>query len=257
MPTLQLVSKGAVNVNSNILERESESVKTLVRDEDSNELLLVKNTIVLPPVFQLSEGSLKYQRTKRFLDILLSSIGIVCLLPLFIIVAFLIKAEDRKSSIFFKQVRVGKNGNLFTMLKFRSMVNNAEVLLEELIHRNEVQGAMFKMKHDPRITKIGRFIRKTSIDELPQLFNVLKGEMSLVGPRPPLLREVELYSDYHKQRLCVIPGCTGLWQATVRNSVGFEEMVKLDLKYIQKKSIKYDLKIILMTIRSLLTSRAF
>lgn len=244
-------------MNSNILERKNESADSLIRNEDSNKVLLLDNQVSLPPLFHLSEGSFKYQKTKRILDILLSVVGILCLLPLFIIISFLIKIEDKKSSIFFKQVRVGKNGQLFTMYKFRSMVSNAESLLEDLIHRNEVQGAMFKMKQDPRITKMGQFIRKTSIDELPQLLNVLKGEMSLVGPRPPLIREVELYSDYHKQRLCVLPGCTGLWQATVRNSVGFEEMVQLDIKYIENKSIKYDLQIILMTIKSLLSSKAF
>lgn len=141
------------------------------------------------------------------------------------------------------------------MYKFRSMVSNAEELLESLLTENEIEGHMFKIKEDPRITKVGRFIRKTSIDELPQLWNVLKGEMSLVGPRPPLVREVEEYSSYHKQRLQVTPGCTGLWQVSGRNNVGFEEMVALDLEYISKRSIITDLKIILKTCKVLLGSR--
>lgn len=134
------------------------------------------------------------------------------------------------------------------MYKFRSMVSNADQLLEELLKNNEIDGAMFKMQDDPRVTKIGKFIRKYSIDELPQLLNVLQGSMSLVGPRPPLPREVEEYSDYDKQRLAVKPGCTGLWQATVRNSVGFDDMVKLDLTYISKRSVAFDVYILFKTV---------
>nr|WP_285890894.1 sugar transferase [Mesobacillus maritimus] len=196
-----------------------------------------------------------YLYTKRLMDIIGSLIGISLLSLLFIVIAILIKIEDPKGPIFFTQKRVGLNGKEFKMYKFRSMVGDAEEKLKELLKYNEVSGAMFKMKEDPRITKVGKFIRKTSIDELPQLFNVLKGEMSLVGPRPPLPREVELYSDYDKQRLMVTPGCTGLWQATARNSVGFEEMVKLDLQYIEKRSILFDIKIILKTVLVLFGSK--
>lgn len=135
------------------------------------------------------------------------------------------------------------------------MVSNAEEKLQELLQYNEVSGAMFKMKDDPRITKIGKFIRKTSIDELPQLFNVLKGDMSLVGPRPPLPREVEEYSDYDKQRLLVTPGCTGLWQVSGRSNIGFKEMVDLDLMYIRKRSLLFDIKIILKTVLVLFGSK--
>lgn len=129
------------------------------------------------------------------------------------------------------------------------MCVDAEEKLETLLQHNEVEGAMFKMKDDPRVTKIGKFIRKTSIDELPQLLNVLKGEMSLVGPRPPLVREVAEYSAYDRQRLLIKPGCTGLWQVSGRNHVGFDEMVRLDLRYISKLSIKNDLKIVMRTIK--------
>jgi exopolysaccharide biosynthesis polyprenyl glycosylphosphotransferase len=196
-----------------------------------------------------------YLIAKRIMDICGALIGLICLSWLFLIVAVLIKFEDPKGPVFFKQVRVGKDGKEFYMYKFRSMVTNAEELLESLLPLNETTGAMFKMKNDPRVTKIGRFIRKTSIDELPQLWNVLKGEMSLVGPRPPLPREVAQYTEYDKQRLLVTPGCTGLWQVSGRSNVGFKEMVELDLQYIRKRSIFFDLKIIFKTILVLFGSK--
>lgn len=129
------------------------------------------------------------------------------------------------------------------------MVSNAEELLEELLDQNEVSGAMFKMKNDPRITKLGKWIRKTSIDELPQLWNVLCGEMSLVGPRPALPREVQLYSNYDRLRLRVSPGCTGLWQVSGRNNLSFDEMLELDLEYIERRGLWMDLKLILQTVK--------
>jgi exopolysaccharide biosynthesis polyprenyl glycosylphosphotransferase len=196
-----------------------------------------------------------YLIAKRLMDICGSIIGLVCLSWLFLIVAILIKLEDPEGPVIFKQVRVGKDGKEFYMYKFRSMVTNAEVLLDSLLHLNETTGAMFKMKEDPRVTKIGRFIRKASIDELPQLWNVLKGEMSLVGPRPPLPREVEQYTEYDKQRLLVTPGCTGLWQVSGRSNVGFQEMVELDLHYIRNRSILFDLKIIFKTVLVLFGSK--
>ncbi|MGM9930587.1 sugar transferase [Pradoshia sp.] len=189
-----------------------------------------------------------YLLSKRYMDIVLSIIGLLLLIPVFVIVAALIKLEDPEAPVFFKQVRVGKDGKTFNMYKFRSMIHHAESLIDSLLDQNESSGALFKMKEDPRVTKIGRFIRKTSIDELPQLWNVLKGEMSLVGPRPPLPREVETYTEYHKQRLSVVPGCTGLWQVSGRSSVGFEKMVELDLHYIQNRHFFYDVKLICKTI---------
>ncbi|WP_249928541.1 sugar transferase [Bacillus sp. PK3-056] len=196
-----------------------------------------------------------YLVVKRSIDIIGSFLGLIILSLLFVIIAFLIKLEDPKGKVFFKQVRVGKNGKQFHIYKFRSMASDAEERLKELLALNEVEGAMFKMKDDPRVTKIGKFIRKTSIDELPQLINVLKGEMSLVGPRPPLPREVEEYSTYDKQRLLVVPGCTGLWQVSGRSNVNFSEMVELDLQYIRKRSFLFDLKIILKTIFVLFGSK--
>ncbi|WP_270340471.1 sugar transferase [Bacillus mobilis] len=196
-----------------------------------------------------------YLFMKRLMDIFGAICGLIFLSPIFIIVAIIIKLEDKKGSVFFKQIRVGKDGKEFGMYKFRSMVTDAEERLTDLLQHNEVSGAMFKMKDDPRITKIGRFIRKTSIDELPQLLNVLKGEMSLVGPRPPLPREVKEYTAYDKQRLLVTPGCTGLWQVSGRSSINFDGMVELDLIYIKKRSILFDMKIICKTVLLLLGSQ--
>lgn len=196
-----------------------------------------------------------YEKWKRVIDFLGAFIGIIVLIPLFLLIASLIKIEDPKGRIVFKQIRIGKNGKEFNIYKFRSMIHNAEEKLDELLKYNESTGAMFKMKQDPRITKIGRFIRRTSIDELPQLFNVLKGEMSLVGPRPPLQREVLVYSEYDKQRLLVVPGCTGLWQVSGRSNIGFDEMVKLDITYIRSRSIMTDFKILFKTIKVLLESK--
>lgn len=189
-----------------------------------------------------------YRFVKRVFDFVASLLGLIILSPLFLIIAIAIKVEDPKGSVFYSQTRLGRGETPFKMYKFRSMVSNADQLLEELLKNNEIDGAMFKMQDDPRVTKIGKFIRKYSIDELSQLLNVLQGSMSLVGPRPPLPREVEEYSDYDKQRLAVKPGCTGLWQATVRNSVGFDDMVKLDLTYISKRSVAFDVYILFKTV---------
>lgn len=189
-----------------------------------------------------------YNFVKRLLDILGSFFGLILLAPLFLVVAYKIKKEDPSGPVFFSQYRVGKDEKIFKMYKFRSMCTDAEEKLKDLLEHNEVDGPMFKIKEDPRVTKIGKFIRKTSIDELPQLWNVLKGEMTLVGPRPPLIREVYMYTEYDKQRLMVKPGCTGVWQVSGRNDLHFDEMVELDLKYIEFMSVKNDLKIIIKTI---------
>jgi exopolysaccharide biosynthesis polyprenyl glycosylphosphotransferase len=192
-------------------------------------------------------GGQSYDAVKRLLDIAGAAVGLLLLLPLFAAVALAIKLEDPRGAVFFSQTRVGKDGKTFKMYKFRSMVSNAEELLSQLLDKNEAEGLIFKMKEDPRITKVGRFIRKTSIDELPQLYNVLRGEMSLVGPRPTLPREVKEYNAYHMQRFQVTPGCTGLWQVSGRSSLTFEQMVELDLAYIAGRSLATDLKIIWKT----------
>lgn len=194
-------------------------------------------------------GHFFYHFFKRLFDEILSILAIILLIPVFIIVAILIKLDDPQGPIFYSQIRIGKNGLPFRMYKFRSMVVDADKKLKALLKYNDADGAMFKMKCDPRVTRIGRIIRKYSIDELPQLFNVIKGNMSLVGPRPPLKREVKEYTEYDKQRLLVVPGCTGLWQVSGRNGVGFHEMVKLDIQYIKNESILLDIQILFKTIR--------
>lgn len=184
---------------------------------------------------------------KRSADFIVSAIGIVMIAPLLLVIAAAIKL-DSKGPLLIKQKRIGKNGAPFHMLKFRSMVENAEALKAALADKNEAVGPVFKMKKDPRITRVGRFIRKYSLDELPQLFNVLAGQMSLVGPRPPLPSEVEQYTDYQWRRFDVRPGITGLWQVSGRSDLPFEEWVKLDIYYIERWSLSLEFKILLKTI---------
>lgn len=194
-----------------------------------------------------SEKRFFYETTKRIVDVIGSLIGIILLSPIFIITAIAIKL-DSKGPIFFIQERCGKNGQVFKMFKFRSMCIDAEKKLEELKKKNEMTGPAFKMKDDPRITRVGKFIRKTSIDELPQLFNVLLGDMSLVGPRPPIVREVKQYNLYQMQRLLVKPGLTCYWQVMGRNNINdFNEWVELDIKYIRERSFWLDMKLIFKT----------
>lgn len=194
----------------------------------------------------------KYQKSwiyyflKRTLDIIGSLSGIILLSPVIILTAIAIKM-DSSGPIFFLQVRVGQDGKLFKMYKFRSMVTNAENLLDKLKDKNEMSGPMFKMKEDPRVTKVGRFIRKTSIDELPQLFNVIKGEMSLVGPRPNLPTEVVKFTEFQKTKLLAKPGLTCYWQVMGRSNIGFEEWMRLDIKYIEERNTWIDLKLIFRT----------
>lgn len=196
-----------------------------------------------------------YAATKRVCRSLLSILGLIILSPLLLIVCIAIKLEDPKGPILFKQVRVGKEERQFEIYKFRTMRADAEEMLEELLKYNEIEGAMFKMKDDPRITKIGKFLRKTSIDELPQLWNVVKGDMALVGPRPPLPREVAEYSAHDKKRLTVTPGCTGLWQVSGRNDLDFHQMVELDLQYIKEASLVFDFKIMVKTVGVMLAPK--
>lgn len=193
------------------------------------------------------EKSYLYFFVKRIIDIVASLLGIIVLSPVFIITAIAIKL-DSKGPVFFGQQRVGQYGKLFKMYKFRSMVTNAEELLEKLKNNNEMSGPMFKMTDDPRITKIGRFIRKTSIDELPQLVNVLKGEMSLVGPRPNLPKEVEEFEPWMKDKLIAKPGLTCYWQVMGRNSIDFEDWMKLDIKYVKERNTWLDIKLIFKTV---------
>lgn len=187
-----------------------------------------------------------YNMAKRALDIMASTLGLIILSPILLVVAILIKLESKGPAIF-SQKRIGLNKKEFKMYKFRSMVQNAEELKEKLAKENEMSGPMFKMKNDPRVTKVGRFIRKTSIDELPQLINVLKGEMSLVGPRPSLPKEVSKFEPWMLRRLSVKPGLTCYWQVSGRNNIDFEDWMKLDLQYVNDRSFWLDLKLILKT----------
>ncbi len=195
-----------------------------------------------------------YDVVKRFFDIVLSLCGLLVLSPLFLITAVAIRL-DSKGPAFFSQKRIGKNGKPFKMYKFRSMCVDAEKQLEKLAALNERDGPTFKITEDPRVTRVGRFIRKTCIDELPQLINILRGEMSLVGPRPPLPNEVAEYTPYQMRRLGVTPGLTCFWQATKGEDTTFEEWVEMDLKYIRERSLKTDVKILFLTVRVVLLGK--
>jgi exopolysaccharide biosynthesis polyprenyl glycosylphosphotransferase len=190
---------------------------------------------------------------KRLFDIAVSGILIILSAPLMIVLALLIKADSR-GPVLFRQERVGIEGAHFKMLKFRSMVVDAEDRLADLTHQNEGNGVLFKLKNDPRVTRIGGFIRKFSLDELPQLFNILGGSMSLVGPRPPLPREVEAYEQDVRRRLLVKPGLTGLWQVSGRSNLSWQDSVRLDLYYVENWSLAGDLVILLRTVRAVFHS---
>jgi exopolysaccharide biosynthesis polyprenyl glycosylphosphotransferase len=191
---------------------------------------------------------------KRALDLVLALLGLAALLPVIILVALAIKL-DSPGPVLYGQDRIGKDGRRFRMFKFRSMRRDADELLSALLERNEVTGPMFKIRSDPRITRVGRLLRRYSLDELPQLLNVVRGEMSVVGPRPPIPGEVERYEDWQVGRLRALPGITGLWQVSGRTEVPFQDMVRLDLHYIRNWSIGLDLEILLRTIPAVLTSK--
>lgn len=188
---------------------------------------------------------------KRVLDVVASLALLALLAPPMALTALAIKLDSR-GPVLFRQTRIGKEGRPFTVLKFRSMKEDAEKALAQLLHLNEASGPIFKIKDDPRMTRVGRILRQTSIDELPQLINVLRGEMSLVGPRPPLPHEVDRYEDWHRRRLEVSPGMTGLWQVSGRSEVPFDEMVMLDIYYIENWSLGMDLNILLRTFPAVL-----
>ena len=192
---------------------------------------------------------------KRVLDTAVSALALIVLLPLFILTAIAIWVEN-PGPVFYTQIRVGLNGKHFRFYKFRSMVMNADNIKKELVASNESSaGVIFKMKQDPRITKVGKIIRKFSIDELPQLINVLKGDMSLVGPRPPLPSEVAEYTLEERKRLHIIPGITCLWQVSGRSDIPFTDQVRLDMQYIQSASFINDIILLLKTIPAVLTGR--
>jgi exopolysaccharide biosynthesis polyprenyl glycosylphosphotransferase len=211
-------------------------------------------TIDAPPLWLLEEGlDLEehplYDTAKRVLDFVVALLGVLVLSPVILLIAIAIKL-DSKGPVFFKQERLGKGTRRFTMIKFRSMYIDGDARIGELAALNEATGPLFKMRRDPRITRVGRILRRTSLDELPQLFNVLSGKMSVVGPRPPLPRELTGFDDIQRARLRVLPGLTGLWQVSGRSDLPFAEMVRLDMEYIERRSVLLDLRIIVMTVPS-------
>jgi exopolysaccharide biosynthesis polyprenyl glycosylphosphotransferase len=191
---------------------------------------------------------------KRVLDVALAAVALVVLVPVFAVIAAAILVVDGRP-VLFRQVRLGLHGRPFSVMKFRTMVPDAEARLAEVEGMNELRGHAFKVTHDPRLSRTGRFLRAASIDELPQFWNVLRGEMSVVGPRPPLPREVEGYDLWHRRRLSMKPGITGLWQVQARREEDFDRWVELDLAYIDRWSIWLDLKIMLRTIPAMLQGR--
>ena len=195
----------------------------------------------------------RYWVLRRAQDIVFSLLALILLAPLALLISLAIVLDSPGDGAIFRQRRVGRDGKLFWLYKFRTMCPDGEEQLHVLLSQNQMDGQVFKIKGDPRITRVGRFLRKTSLDELPQLLNVLQGDMSIVGPRPALPREVELYSDYQRQRLYVTPGLSCYWQiAPHRNEMSFDEWVALDMKYIQERSFWVDWKIIFLTVRAML-----
>lgn len=218
--------------------------RVLVRDIAGVPLITVRGVSLSPARL----------RTKRVFDIIVSLLVVIVGMPLWLAIAIAIKLES-PGPVFYKQARVGLNGAAFGMYKFRSMVNDAEARLSQLVEDNEATGPLFKMKDDPRVTRVGKWMRKFSIDEFPQLLNVLRGEMSLVGPRPPLIHETQQYTESHWRRLGVPPGMTGLWQVSGRSSLTFDEMVRLDLYYIENWSVGFDMSLIMRTIPAVVLAR--
>ena len=211
-----------------------------------------------PDAQNASPGSLRrYLINKRIFDIVFSLAVLILLSPVYLILALLIVLDDPHAGPIYAQTRVGKDGKPFRFYKFRTMVKDADRMLDSLLDLNEKRdGPAFKIKDDPRITRVGRFLRKTSLDELPQFFNVLKGDMSVVGPRPPLPHEVAQYSPYHMQRLSVTPGLTCYWQTSQnRDAIQFEDWVEMDLQYIRERSYLLDLKLILLTVKVVTTGQ--
>jgi lipopolysaccharide/colanic/teichoic acid biosynthesis glycosyltransferase len=195
--------------------------------------------------YQPVNDPLYYRIIKRFLDLLLSLIALVVLFPIFLVTAIAIVVDDPKGGPIFTQTRVGHMGKPFRFYKFRSMCVDAEEKLADLRTKNEMTGPVFKIRDDKRVTRVGKFIRKYSIDELPQLVNIIKGEMSIVGPRPPLPNEVERYSSFERRRLSVVPGLICYWQVSGRNSLSFDRWMKLDMMYVEHHSLSVDIGLFL------------
>ena len=253
--------------SSTVTPEETAEVVKVARQEglevhmSSSLPLVVSTRLTLQPVGDVMALSLRPVQLsgrqavlKRAFDILVAGTALILLLPVMLVIAAAIKLTSR-GPVLFRQHRVGRHGNGFMILKFRTMLQGAESMLEDVAHLNEASGVLFKIRDDPRVTKVGRWLRRWSLDELPQLFNVLRGEMSLVGPRPALPDEVAKYEEWHRGRLEVAPGVTGLWQVNGRSDADFDQYVRLDLFYIENWSLTYDLYILLKTIPTLLSRR--
>lgn len=231
---MELNVSGAVVDRNETAEEAPESVDSLAEEKVKVDFIYEEKPV--------------YDFIKRVFDIFFSVLALIVLCPLFIIISVVIMIHDRNLKPFFIQNRCGKNGKQFKFYKFRTMCVDAESKLEQLQEKNEMDGPVFKITEDPRITKIGKVLRATGIDELPQLWNILKGDMSFVGPRPPIPKEVEQYSDTDRLRLLVKPGLTCYWQVQPkRNSISFEKWMELDRKYIQQRSFWVDIKLIFKT----------
>ncbi len=195
-----------------------------------------------------------YDTAKRIVDLLGASAGLMLTAPLMLLVAIAIKLES-SGPLLFRHMRLGKDGRPFVMLKFRSMTQGAPAFQAQLIGENEIPGPVFKIRADPRITRVGRLVRKYSVDELPQLWNVLRGAMSLVGPRPPVPEEVARYEPWQRERLAVKPGLTCTWQVSGRSDIPFDEWVRMDIEYVRSCSFRQDLKLLLLTVPAVITAR--
>ncbi|UCF79329.1 MAG: exopolysaccharide biosynthesis polyprenyl glycosylphosphotransferase [Candidatus Eiseniibacteriota bacterium] len=241
-PLLKAARPSPKSAKKDLLVRFREaSVAGVVREEDA-----------VPPVWTVTDDTVYLRYFKRGFDVALSLVGLLLGSPLACLIALAIKL-DSPGPVLFKQVRVGQGGKPFVFYKFRSMFLGAEGIKREFLHLNQMDGPVFKLLDDPRITRVGRFLRRSSLDELPQLFNVLKGEMSLVGPRPPVPEEVRLYEPWQMRRLAVKPGLTCLWQVSGRSMIGFEEWMRLDIQYIRNRSLLLDLQILLRTVPAVLS----
>lgn len=205
---------------------------------------------------ELTQRKGSYRFCKRVFDIIFSTGVLLVFSPLYLLLALIIFLDDPHGSPFYTQMRIGRDGRLFRFYKFRSMVVNADELKSSLLDRNEKEGPAFKIKDDPRITRVGRFIRRTSLDELPQFWNVLKGDMTIVGPRPPLAEEVAQYNRYHKLRQLAVPGLTCYWQIQKnRDDISFDNWIALDIQYIRDQNFLLDLKLILLTLRAMISGQ--
>ena len=246
IPVLDEVSRSGISINYQIdIPKLSGCKHKMYFGTENIDMITYANQVV----------SVGYLIIKRCMDIAGSIVGCLILLVLVVIFAPLIKLES-EGPVFFSQKRVGRNGRIFKIYKFRSMYRDAEERKQELLDQNELNGLVFKMEDDPRVTKVGKFLRRTSLDEFPQFINVLKGDMSLVGTRPPTLDEFAKYSLNHKKRLSFRPGLTGLWQVSGRNDItDFEDIVALDIEYIDNWSILLDIKILLQTIPAMFAGK--